>query len=227
MAGKTGQYWQRRAPLLSMAAISFLMGGCATAYNVEVDALRNPDAVPLGHSYEIVAANPSTSPNSAQFQQARQLVRKALTSVGMYEVPEGEPPDMTIAIDFGVGMRQVAPVTQNANSPFNSGIGPIVSVPGVPMASPTTGTSGYSTYNFRKYLIIVASIGGPGTLGTNEEVELWRVETALVDRGDNMEYYLPILAGVASEFVATDTHEKTTRHVSQNDEVVVWVQQGL
>jgi hypothetical protein len=153
-------------------------------------------------------------------------VRKALTSVGMYEAPEGGPSDLTISIDFGVGMRQINSIGQSMSSSTMSGIGPVTNIPGSPHVSPMTGRSGYTTYSFRKYLSIVASVGGPGTAVGGRRVELWRVETSLVDKGDNVEYYLPILAGVASEFVATDTGEKTTRRISKDDHIVDWIRES-
>lgn len=211
---------------LLVVVFSILTGGCATVYTVDVDALSNPDAYADGFSYEIVSSNPSIPTTNLQFQQARQLVRKALTSVGMYEAAEGDPPDLTIGIDFGVGMRQVNSIAQSMPSTTMSGIGPITNVPGTPHISPTTGSGGYTAYSFRKYLSIVASVGGPGTPAGGNRVELWRVETSLVDKGDNMEYYLPILAGVASEFVATDTGEKTTRRISKDDDIVDWIRQS-
>jgi hypothetical protein len=209
--------------LATIATLAIFMGGCATYYEVDVDALSNPNAPVPGFSYEIVPLNPSLRTNTEQFLRARQLVRKALTTVGMYEVQEGDPADVTIGIDFGVGMRQAGTITTGMNSPINNGIGPVTSVAGIPtrpMVSTTPST--YTSYNFRKYLSIVASTEG-SVAGTR--TELWRVDVALVDKGDNIEYYLPILAGVASEYMATDTGEKTTVHVSGDDEMVHWVQQ--
>lgn len=211
---------KRHVTIPFVAALSLLMGGCATVYTVDVDALNNPEAHATGHSYEIVSANPAIPTTSLQFQQARQLVRKALTSVGMYEATEGDKPDLAISIDYGVGTRQVNMIGQSMNSSIYSGVGPVTHIPGTPAVTPMSTGGTYSTYNFRKYLSIVASTG----TGGGPRVELWRVETSLTDKGDNLENYLPILAGVASEFVATDTGEKTTRRVSKNDEIVDWIQ---
>ena len=122
-------------------------------------------------------------------------------------------------------MRQTYSAGLAASSPINSGIGPVTSVAGIPTRPMVSSTpTGYTSYNFRKYLSIVASTEG-STAGTR--TELWRVDVALVDKGDNIEFYLPILAGVASEYVATDTGEKTTVHLSGSDERIEWVQQGL
>jgi hypothetical protein len=201
-----------------------LAGGCASYYEVDVDALSNPNSAAPGFAYEIVPLNPSIRPTNPQFQQARQLVRKALTIVGMYEVEEGDPVDVTIGIDFGVGMRQTYTTPSSMNSPIDSGIGPVTSVAGVPTRPMVSTTpTGYTSYNFRKYLSIVASTEG-AVAGTR--TELWRVDVSLADKGDNIEFYLPILAGVASEYVGTDTGEKTTIRLSGADERIQWVQQG-
>jgi hypothetical protein len=206
-----------------------------------VDALQNPRAVQSGYSYRIEASDSSRS-NDAHFAEVAALVRTALSGRGMYEAPEGEEPSVIVGLDYGVGpvqTRLIQTIIPDPGSPRQ--IDPISgrSVSGDPNArlgsvGTRSGISGSSTgpgyredFFSEKYLTIVGRASSPTAAAAEPRIELWRVHVTVEDDGDDIANYIAVLAAAAADYIGTDTQEKQRLRVSERDEVVDFIKQGL
>lgn len=217
-----------------------LSAGCATSYNVDVDAMSNPQALQTGYSFRIETLDPSKSINDARFPEVASLVRTALSGRGMYEAPAGETAEVIIDIDYGVGPMQTRLVRSHVDHFGSQQIDPITGMPrghrdprtgaviGVPTPSMGTNNYGYREEMVaEKYLTIIARDARVDASGNANRVELWRVHVTVEDDGDDISEYLPVLAAAATDYIGSDTQEKQRLRVSENDEVVDFVKQGL
>jgi len=231
---------------LRATAVVILFGafvtGCATSYHIDVDALQNPRAVQSGYSYRIEAIDPSKSSSDAHFEEVAALVRTALSGRGMYEAPDGDEPSVIVELDYGVGpvqtrlvatnraesgiSQRVDPITGRVTS-INTDprMGPAGTMPGV--SAGRTGSGYQQKYIFEKYLTIVGRETSTDVATGEPRVELWRVHVTVEDDGDDVSKYITVLAAAAVDYIGTDTQEKQRLRVSETDEVVDFVKQGL
>src|SRR5690606_11556403 len=68
------------------ALAAALLHGCATTYEMEVDAIRNPEPVAEGaESYAIVPRDPNTNTNDLRYKETVGWIKTALSAKGYYE----------------------------------------------------------------------------------------------------------------------------------------------
>lgn len=228
------------AAITATALLCATLGtGCATSYHVDIDALQNPRAIQSGYSYRIETTDPAKSTSDAHYAEVAALVRTALSGRGMYEAAEGEDPSVIVDLDYGVGPMQTRlvptgipeSVTPRQNDPFNRPMGSVTDPRmGGTMTGATSGLSdaGYrEEYTCEKYLTIVGRDNTTEVAAGQPRVELWRVHVTVEDEGDDIANYLTVLTAAAADYIGTDTQEKQRLRVSEDDEVVDFVKQGL
>src|SRR4051812_46321867 len=93
-------------PLLRFCAAlaictALLAGGCATHYEVKVDAVSQPQAREVT-SYKIKTKTPSSESDTLRAQEAAVFVKTALSGRGLYEAADTETADMIVVVDYGI-----------------------------------------------------------------------------------------------------------------------------
>ena len=84
-------------PLL-FAAGMLLFSGCASTYEMKVDALSRPKIEP-GGSYRIVNRNPNVDSDSLHYKEIEKAVKTALSGKGMYEAPDPAKADVVVNLE--------------------------------------------------------------------------------------------------------------------------------
>src|SRR5882672_4982676 len=100
----------RQLQALLAAAALLLWSGCATSYNVKVDAISKPDkekTVATASTKELLSylirnKNPAVDEESLRYKEAAEYVKTALSAKGLYEAPNPQSADMIVEVDFGI-----------------------------------------------------------------------------------------------------------------------------
>lgn len=225
-----------------------LLHGCATTYEMEVDAIRNPEPVAEGaESYAIVPRDPNTNTNDLRYKETVGWIKTALSAKGYYEALDPQAADMVIQVDYGMEppRREIKivqePVYAQIRQPDQVRAVTIVDpVTKKPRTSYVTVRGGYTTelagYRDRavsvlvneKYLVLTAKENkmGEASADTPPE-ELWSVTVRNDDESDDLREYLPIMAAAATDSINSDTGNGTKVRLKSDDEVVSFIKQGL
>jgi hypothetical protein len=243
MNARSAHAYVRALTGITMVTVVIAAGGCASVYDVKVDAINNPNARG-GQAYCLVSKHAAVEANDPDYGRASCVVRAALAGKGMYEVANAGDADVVVEIDYGVGPRRLKvtevsspPVFADASRPpvipaRSSGAGngmlfPTGPVPAA-LADPAGATAQLEvTPVYEKYLTIVARESAPAVDGDRRTTEVWRVHATLEDPVREVAPVLPLLAGAAADRIGADTHARQTVRVSEKSDVVAFVSRDL
>lgn len=229
------------------ALFAIVLHGCNTTYEMQVDAIKNPEPIAEGaESYVLVPRDPSTDTNDLRYKETVNWIKTALSAKGYYEATDPLTADMVIEVDYGMeAPRQEVriveePVFVRRQEPGTYQV--------VPMRDPKTGAvrmvqvyvpgrvsselAGYekraiTTIVNEKYLVLTAKQNTLATDGDTAAEEMWSVTVVNEDSSDNLREYLPIMAASATDFIGEDTGSEKSIKLKSDDEVVAFVKQGL
>lgn len=228
---------------LALAGGVLLGSGCATSYDVKVDAITQPKPKEGTASYRIKNKNPAAEEDNLRYKEATNYVRTALSGHGMYEAPDNVVPDVIVEIEYGVEAPSVK--MERTSVPIfaqtGGGVGYTpVSIPSgngviqrtVPVYDPPSAELvGYQEVVrpvavYEKFLHISARENKPKTDGA-APAEIWSVNTSLEDESKDIRKYLPLLASASMESIGTDTGSRKTIKLKERDQDVGFVKKGL
>jgi len=234
------------ATLCLAGAAALFFSGCNTTYEMEVDAIKNPEATQK-ESYVIVPRDPDTDTNDLRYQETVTWIKTALSGKGMYEAVTPEEADMVIEVDYGIEppRREFKVVEQ----PVFATIQEPSRIEYVQTVDPKTGRAvryavrvpgrrtqelvGYQEKVIpivinEKYLELTAKENHLANLdGDVQGDELWAVRVRNEDENDDLREYLPIMASAATDYIGEDTGTETKVKLKSTDEVVQFVKRGL
>lgn len=232
--------------LAGLAVLVFLFG-CTNTYEMQVDAIKNPTSpIPEAESYVLVPRDPSTDINDLRYKETVKWIKTALSAKGMYEAPDPSTADMVIEVDYGmepprqeIQIRE-EPVFQRIQEPGSyhtmavrdPETGAVRMVRIYQPGRVSTELVGYqeraiSVVVNEKYLVLTAKENARAESGDRPPEELWSVTVSNEDSSDNLREYLPIMASAATDYIGEDTQTAKTVRLKSDDEVVVFVKQGL
>lgn len=223
------------------------LGGCATTYKFKVDAVKNQETqiTEEKQSFRVVSANPEMDEEDLRFQEAKQYVKTALSSKGMYEAPPGANADMVVEVDFG--MEEPRTKFYTVSEPVYATVGGGTRTILVPVRDPTSGRVTYvpqvvydppqreligfqdrvvTVTVYEKY-IRVTSRETPEESGDRPPRELWSVYVTNEDESDDLRKYVPLMVSAAMDSMDENTSSQKEIVLSQNDERVTFVKKGL
>lgn len=238
-------------PVLAIfTGAALLLGGCASGYEMKVDAIsRPPKVVEQAVSYEIHSKSPENPEDSLRYKEAAKFVKTALSSRGMYEATPPQQPDMIVEIDYGIGppkpkletrsepiyVQVPGPVTYQSMPVGVAKNGtPIIQV--VPVQGPPqqqyVGDREYQVLvvNYEKYLHMTARENVVSNEG-HPPPEIWTIDVTSEGESKDLRKYLPALAAATIDYVGKDT--RGMKDVELKDEkaetngAVAFVKKGM
>lgn len=241
----------RKAKQFGLAAagilVALLMQACNTTYEMKVDAIKNPFPIdPDADSYVLIPRDPATDTSDLRYQETANWIRTALSGKGLYEALDPLDADMVIEVDYGMEPpRQEVVVievpeyrtirgpgsyqTRTVRDPKTGVVSTIrIYIPG-PVRQELVGYSQRSrtiTIN-EKYMVLTAKQNKLAESGDAPAEELWSVTVKNEDSSTDLREYLPIMASAATDYIGEDTQKAQTVRLKSDDEVVVFVKEGL
>lgn len=233
-----------RCALIFIATlIASTWAGCASTYEVKVDAVRraSPDARHLS-SYQIRSTNPAVDPQSLRYKEAAKHVKTALSASGLFEAPVSASADLIVEIDYGVEpphekleeidvpvieSAQVGPARTEATAMNSDGS------PCVGSSSDRNGRECVGSEAAIRRVVVCEkymSVSGRQNKAAVEgqpPAELWRVHVSIEDESKDLRDYLPILASVAMDQIGKDTFGGQLETLSGKDEAVQFIKRGF
>ena len=232
--------------LLFGALLGALMGGCNTTYEMEVDAIKNPQ-VQDAESYVIVPRDPEQDVNDLRYKETVNYIKTALSSKGMYEAIDPLEADMVIEVDYG--MEPPRREFKVVEEPVFATIQQPDTIQTVQQRDPKTGR--VITYTVRipgrrsrelvgyqerlvsvvvneKYMELTAKENMLETISSDVPAqEIWSVRVRNYDENDDLREYLPIMAASVADYVGEDTGNNQNVRLKENDEVVQFIKRGM
>lgn len=233
--------------LLALLAVTILFSGCATTYRFKVDAVKNQETeiTEEKQSFRVVSANPEMDEDDLRFQETRQYVKTALSSKGMYEAPPGTDADMVVEVDFG--MEEPRTKFYTVSEPVYAMVGGGARTIMVAVRDPKTGRISYvpqvvydppqrelvgfqdrvvTVTVYEKY-IRITSRETPEEAGDRPPRELWSVYVTNEDESDDIRKYVPLMVSAAMDSMDQNTSSQKEIVLTQEDERVKFVREGL
>jgi len=238
----------KTTPLQSalFAAACILLGGCTTAYDVQVDAISKATPnTPAPQSYNIKSSNPKMDEESLRYKEVADYVKTALSGKGMYEAPNPEQADVVVNLDYGMNSPRVK--FETVTTPIIMPVGGGTRTVQVPIRDSSGRIIGYQTmiiqdpprmevvgYEdtvrpvivYEKYLQISARLNKEATEG-RAAPEVWSVSISSEDTSKDLRKYLPILASASADYIGTNTNAQKSVKIREGDEVVSFIKKGL
>jgi len=229
-----------------VAAVSLAWGGCATTYEVKVDAISQPKAKEAV-SYKIktkTTAGTGVQDEGLREQEAANYIKTALSGKGMYEAPTADAADMVVELDYGVEPPRVK--FDQTSMPVYAQIGGGVRYEQVPVADqkgnvsyrtvavydpPRTELVGYQDVItpitvYEKYLNITARENKESVEGKPPS-EIWSVRLSNEDQSKDLRKYLPILASASIDYIGKDSTTQKTVNIKETDPGVAFIKKGM
>lgn len=233
--------------ITTVLALLFLFQGCKTTYEMQVDAISNPDPqIGDAESYVIVPRDPNTDTRDLRYQETVTWIKTALSAKGLYEATNPKEADMVVEIDYGMEPpRQEIRTRTEPVYVMQRGRGRYETVVTV---NPKTGVAtsrrifvpgriskqlvGYEEIAYpvtvvEKYLVLSAKENKLTESGDVAPEELWSVTITNNDDSSNLREYLPVLASAATDYIGEDTESGETIRIKEDDEVVAFIKKGL
>lgn len=223
----------------------FAFAGCSSTYRFKVDAVKNPEIVEEKHSYRVVSGNPEMNAEDLRFKEAEGYVKTALSSKGMYEAPEGTQAEVVVEVDFG--MEEPRTETREYQEPIYAEFRGPPQVVSVPVKDPKTGAVrtvnmivegpirreliGFQTRVvtvtvYEKYIRITAR-EAESSEGDRPPREIWSVYVKNEDENDDLREYIPLMVSAAMDSMDENSSSAKEVVLSDKDERVTFVKQGL
>lgn len=235
----------RNAAVALVAAI--FLQACNTTYEMQVDAIKNPQPVEAGaESYVLIPRDPTVDPNDLRYKETAEWIKTALSAKGMYEALDPLEADMVIEVDYGMEPpRQEVQVvevpeyrtvrgpgvwtTRSIRDPETGKIRNVrIYVPGR-ISSELVGYSqqAHTVIINEKYMVLTAKENKLAESGDAPAQELWSVTVKNEDESNDLREYLPIMASAATDYIGEDTEKSTTVKLKSDDEVVAFIKKGI
>ncbi len=231
--------------LLLFPVLGLFLFGCTTTYEMEVDAVKNPQAGEAD-SYVIVPRDPDTDVTDLRHQETIEWVKTALSGKGMYEAHDPTEADMVIEVDYG--MEPPRREFKVVEEPVFATVQEPDRIQTVSTRDPKTGQ--VVTYQIRvpgqrhreligyeerlisvivneKYLELTAKENVLEETGDRPPQEIWSVSVRNGDENDDLREYLPIMAASVTDYIGEDTPPKKKVRLKSDDEAVRFVKNGL
>jgi hypothetical protein len=232
---------------LVFAAVAGLLSfsGCASTYEMKVDALSRPKIEP-GSSYRIVNRNPNVESDSLHYKEIEKAVKTALSGKGMYEAPDPATADVIVNLDYGINPPKVTeehrsePVflstpgqmrTETVQTGVDRRGNPIYTTV-VSQDPPRTEYVGDEDYvvpvvTYEKYLRLSARENKAAEEG-KQPLEVWAVDVTSEGSSNNLRRYIPIMAAATIGYIGKDTSgEKKIKLTDSKDGDLAFVKKGL
>ncbi len=234
-------------PAFLLLGLTALFSGCATHYKFKVDAVKNQESqiTEEKKSFRVVSANPEMDEDDLRFQEAKQYVKTALSSKGLYEAPPGTEADMVVEVDFG--MEEPRTKFYTVSEPVYATVGGGTRTILVPVIDPTTKRVRYvpqvvydppqrelvgfqdrvvTVTVYEKY-IRITSRQTPEEAGDHPPRELWSVYVTNEDESDDIRKYVPLMVSAAMDSMDENTSSQKEIVLTQDDERVKFVKEGM
>lgn len=204
-----------------------LVAGCATRYDVKLDATAKPGADTI--SYALRNASAADDVDSLRYREAANHVRTALSGRGLYEAPPNVEPDVIVSIDYGVTPRVQRELVMRPKAPA------ILAPPEktvnsdgerITPKSPELEQVTVETTTYEKYLHLVAHEAKPAA-ENGAPPQIWSVDVTSTGESKNLREYLPVLVAASIEYVGKDSRGQKTIQLKDSDADVVFVKKGM
>jgi hypothetical protein len=238
------------AILVAAAPLLMNLTGCdGRSYTVQIDAIATPAATgptpPTGQSYHIRSQNPQLNEDSLRYKEVADYVRTALSGRGMYEAPSPDKADVVIDIDYGMEAPRIK--YETTSSPVVVEIAGAVREEVVAVRDSFGNIIGYRTIItqepdrhefmgmdqsirpvlvYEKFLKVSARPNQEATEG-RAPPEIWSVNVSTEDGSQELRKYMPVLASATADYIGVNTREEKPVKMSERDEGVVFVKQGM
>jgi hypothetical protein len=234
----------RRLRSFSSLFAAFLLGGCATTYEVKVDSLTKPTGPSTAQSYRIKSKDPRLGEESLRYREAAEFVKTALAGKGLYEAPDDGRADMIVELDYGMASPRTK--RETVTVPVYAHVGGGVTYKPVKVTDNRgiESTRNVAVYEepkeqlvsyqqveqqvtvYEKYITLVARENAPGPEGRPSN-QLWKVQISAEDESKDIRKYLPIMASVSMDYIGTDSTNKKVVNVREDGPNVELIRRGL
>jgi hypothetical protein len=233
----------RRATGIVLALLVLAVSGCASRYDVRVDAIARVGAPLDGYaSYEIRPGNPRLAKDGTRYQDAANCIRTALAGHALFEAPAGTRPDLIVEIDYGMDAPRAKPETISV--PIYGRGGPNetsrASNPALEDSEPRAGRRADLQPQLRvvghreetryhvvreKYLVVRARENRAGGEGRPAQ-EVFDVRVAAEDESSDLRHHLPILAAAAMNKMGQTTDGTVGARLAADDPSAAFIRAG-
>ncbi|HWA11363.1 MAG TPA: DUF4136 domain-containing protein [Opitutaceae bacterium] len=231
--------------LAAATAALLLLSGCASSYEMKVDALTRPK-LDTTASYKIVNRNPTVDSDSLRYKEVEKAVKTALSGRGMYEAPDESTADLIVNLDYGINPpkvteeRRTQPVylstpgqirTETVQVGQDRQGNPIFTTI-TTQEPPRTEYAGDEEYmvpvvTYEKYLRLSARENKVAAEG-KQPMEVWSIDVTSEGSSSNLRKYIPLMAAATIGYIGKDTSgEKNIRLKDDKDGDIAFVKKGL
>jgi hypothetical protein len=222
-------------PLRALCLLSaiWLSGGCASVYDVKVDAASRVAGFSSGGtSFAIVSVrNQSGSePGELRRKEIATSVKTALSAHGLYEAPDPGAADLVVEIRYGIDPAKVTR-TVDQELAFGRPVGAFDRLGSPPEGAVARAMMGYAQLEStevtrEKYVSICARENR--AMGTERPPQdFWQVHVTIESESDDLRGHLPVLVSAAMDYIGRTTEGEVTLTMRKDDEAIRFVQRGM
>lgn len=220
------------SPILLIA--SLLLGGCASSYNVRVDALRMADQ-PAEKSYTLTKG-PEVKGGDLFYNEVSRYVMRALETRGYSAGGAGV--NYLIEVDYGMAEPQTniiedrEPIYDYVGGGYRTirqevsdGAGGTKVITTRIHEEPRRVLTGYRTTTrpvtiYPKYLSLTA-------YNPKKSQEYWKVSATTRDRNDDIRFYIPIMTTALINSIDSDSGRRKTIRIKEDDAALQYIRTGV
>jgi hypothetical protein len=215
------------------------LGGCATTgqptFNVAVDSLASQQASNK-KTYLLIPGNEGVTWDDLQFQEYATYLMRVLNAQGYVLAKSADEADLAIILSYGIGDPQTHQYSFNLPTWGQTGVssantygtattyGNTTSVNATTTYTPTYGVTGYNTYTgtrttFFRYALITG-YDFEKYKETEQQTQLWQTTITSTGSSGDLRRVFPILIGASAPYLATNTGQKVSVSLKEEDKVV-------
>jgi hypothetical protein len=218
--------------LLLLSAVWF-SGGCATVYEVKVDAAsRVAGFSPAGTSFAIVAVHNQSGaePGELRRNAIANSVKTALSAHGLYEAADPTGADLIVEISYGIDPAKLTR-TVNQELAFGRPVGAFDRLGPPPESAVARAMMGYaqleSTEITREKYVSICARENRSMTAERPPQDFWQVHVTIENESRDLRGHLPVLVSAAMDYIGRTTEGEVTLTMRQDDEAIRFVQRGL
>jgi hypothetical protein len=213
-----------------LLAGALLAGGCASVYEVTVDATVQATGISSPRtSFRIHDPQAGPGPRTLRHQEIASQIKTALSAQGLYEAPDVESADIVVEISYGIEPPRVQRIGYQEfiyGRPV-----PATERQALPPEGVAREMMGYtaiaSVIVVREKHLSICARQNSSRESAQPAADIWRVHVSLENESDDLRRHLPILASAAMDHLGRSTNGPAKLTLRSNDEAVRFIRDGL
>lgn len=217
----------RHGPIVLVLAALWL-GGCASVYEVRVDAMSRVSGVSPGGTSFAIIDRAGTGNGSLRQNEIAGLMRTALSAHGLYEASVDKA-EMIVEISYGMDPEK------RTETIYQEIVFGRPTLPSERIGQPPEGVAramiGYeqmvSTEVSRLKHISICARANRAETDESPSPDVWRVHVSIENESADLRGHLPILISGAMDFIGRTSDGEITFTLRSDDEAIRFVEKGM